>query len=316
MHYRWDLVFLINLVLDLALLGFAARVARVRFRVWRLWVAALLGASLAVAGPAALSAAAGGGGGWVVPVAALMAASGLMVLLLVWPGPWGRFAAVFGFFWVGLAAAGGLLYLLAERYPALFDSPPAILVATGVGVALGGVHLVWQAQRERAEVDDGLFELEVRLGGARSVVVALLDSGNHLRTPVGRAPVAVVEGERLRSCLPEEVLRAAGGGLDALDGLPPQWQTRCQLVPYAAVGQTGRLLLVVRPDGLAVRPRGRGDWARVEGQIGLTTGPLDPEGRYAALLPGEMVAEARHAFSRRLNHTGERGEERPDAQVH
>lgn len=316
---RPELLFIINLALDLALLWFAARVARVRYRVWRLWTAALLGSIMAVV-PVLVPAAPGVGWGWLLSAAGLVAGSALLVLLLIWPGTWSQFLAVFGFFWAGLILAGGLLLLLAERYPAVFASPPAALVAGGVGVALGGVQLLWQAHRERAEVDDGLYELEVRVGERRAVLEALLDSGNLLRTPISRQPVAVVDRERLRGCLPQAVLDAAAAGPEGLDGLPADWQSRCQLVPYAVVGRGDALLLVIRPDGLSARPRGRGDWVALEGRLGLAAGPLDPEGRYAALLPAAMAAAVRRAQGRSRGspvetQTGERGEERPDVQV-
>jgi len=319
------LLFVINLAIDLALLWFAARVARVRPRTWRLWAAALLGAVLPVV-PVVLPTTLWGD--WLISGAVVVAASAVLVFLVVWPGTWSQFAAVLGFFWTGLALAGGLLEFLAERRPDLFVTPSVALVATGVGVAIGGVQLVWQAHRERAEVDDGLYEVEVCLGDQRVTLVGLLDSGNHLRTPVSRLPVVIVPADRLRVHLPPAVISAACGDLEALDALPPAWQARCQPVPYAAVGRADGMLLVVRPDGLAVRPMGRGAWVPVRGHIGLTAHPLDPEGRYAALLPGEIAAAARrsqggsrtgeatadpeaHGRSR----TGERGEERPDAQV-
>lgn len=330
---RLDIFFLVNLGIDLALLWFAARAARVRYRAWRLWVAALLGSALAV-----LPGVPAPGGGWLLSGAVLLTGSILLVLLLVWPGTWSQFLAVFGFFWTGLIAAGGLLLLLAERYPVLFTSPPAALVAGGVGLALAGVHLLWQAHRERAEVDDALYEIEVRVGEQRAVLEGLLDSGNLLRTPITRQPVAVVDSERLRGCLPAAVAEAAKAGPQGLDRLPAEWQSRCHLVPYAAVGRGDGLLLVVRPDGLAVRPSGRGDWVPVQGYIGLAAGPLDPEGRYAALLPAAMAAEARGAQGPRGGRgawdaggasgargrsrgspveaqSGERGEGRPDVHV-
>ncbi|WP_374712330.1 sigma-E processing peptidase SpoIIGA [Symbiobacterium terraclitae] len=307
------LLFVINLAFDLALLWFAARVARVRPRTWRLWAAALLGAALAVLPVVLPTAWPGGGGDWLVSGAAVVSVSALLVLLVVWPGTWSQFAAVFAFFWTGLALAGGLLRLLEERRPDLFVSPPAILVATGVGVAVGGVQLLWQVHRERAEVDDALYELAVFFDDRRATLVGLLDSGNHLRTPVSGLPVVIVAADRMRAHLPPEVVRAAGGGLDVLDGLPPEWQVRCQLVPYAAVGRADGMLLVVRPDGLAVRPLGRGEWVPVRGHIGLAAHPLDPEGRYAALLPGEIAAAARR--NQRRSRTGEKEEEWPDAHV-
>jgi len=315
---RPELLFLVNLGLDLALLWFAARVARVRAPAWRVWLAALLGAVLAVL-PVVLPAVSPFGS-WLLSGAAVAAGSLLLVLVLVWPGTWSQFAAVLGFFWMGLILAGGLLLLLAERYPALLTAPPAALVAGGVGVTLAGAQLLWQAHRERAEVDDILWEIAVRVGDRRLVVDGLLDSGNLLRTPVGRWPVVVVEGERLRGVLPPAVLEAARAGPEGLDGLPADWQSRCQLVPYAAVGRSSGWLLVVRPDGLSIRPRGRGEWSAVEGRIGLAAGPLDPEGRYAALLPGAMAAAARRAQGRppglpAETQSGERGEERPDVHI-
>lgn len=283
---RPGVLFAINFVLDLLVLCSASRVARVRASWWRLSVASLVGAGLAVVPKLAPW------GSWLTSGPAVLLISVALVLLVVYPSTWAQFATLWGGFWIGLSLAGGLVKALKERYGPNAELIPLILVGSGVGLSLAGIYLVWQAYRERREVADGLYELQVRIGAERIVLTGFVDSGNSLRTPLGRQPVAVVEAQSLGAHLPREVLEALDRGWDALEALPEGWRARCQVLPYAVVGQPASTLLVFRPDGLAMRRPGGGPWAPVQGQIGLTAQALDAERRYQALLPGQMLSEA------------------------
>jgi stage II sporulation protein GA (sporulation sigma-E factor processing peptidase) len=276
----------INFVLDLLLLWSAAKIAWVRSSWWRLSLASLVGAGLAVLPGLGLW------GPWLTSGIGVLVLSVPLVLLVVWPSSWSQFATVWGGFWLGLALAGGLVWGLHERYGSLAASLSFILVGSGVGLSLAGLYLVWQGYRERREVTDGLYELQVQFGEQTIVLTGFVDSGNSLRTPVGRQPVAVVEIEALVSLVPSEVAAAVHEGWDALTVIPPGWRVRCQVLPYAVVGRPAAALLVVRPDGLAMRPSGGGPWVSVHGQLGLAAQPLDSGGRYQALLPGQMLSEA------------------------
>jgi len=283
---RPGVLFAINFALDLLLLWSAAKIAWVRPNWWRLSLASLLGAGLAVLPGLGIW------GAWLTSGIGILLLSVPLVLLVVWPSSWAKFATVWGGFWLGLSLAGGLVKALEERYGWSITSLPVILVGSGVGLSLAGLYLIWQAYRERREVADGLYELQVQIGEQTVVLTGFVDSGNSLRTPVGRQPVAVAEIGALGCLVPPEVALALDGGWDALTALPADWRGRCQVLPYTVVGQSAATLLVVKPDGLAMRPDGSGPWVPVHGHLGLTRQTLDAGSRYQALLPGQMLSEA------------------------
>lgn len=282
---RLESLFVVNLVINLPLFWFAGAISWAKPRFWRVVLVATVGALLALP-PAMVP-----WGGWLVSVPAVLLCSALLALLLTGPCSLRQFGAVFGVLWVGLGVSGGAVMILAERFD-LFPgiATRAVALAAGIPLALVILQMVWQAFRERKAIKEVLCPFQVRLGAKRLVLTGLVDSGNSLRTPVSRRPVAVVEADCLRPYLPPEVMEALSMGWDALASIPEEWRNRCQIIPYAAVGTPEGLLLVIAPDDMALWEQGR--WVPVGGVIGLSLQPVDPQGGYQALLSPSMLQEA------------------------
>lgn len=275
-------------MISFLLFWFAGWISWLRPRWWRLLLTAGLGAGLALA-PVVTP-----WGRWLLSGPGLAIASVLLTFFLAWPCSVRQWWAAFGGLWVAVGAAGGGALLMAASREL---EPPAgfllsgIWITAGVALALAGLWVVWQGYRERRTVVESLRRIRIRLGKEALELSALVDSGNSLCTPVGRQPVAVVEAGALESCLPPAVREAVERGWGALDELPEEWQDRCQLVPYAVVGSSGKALLAIAPDELSLWDDERGSWVPVGGVIGLSSQSLDPQGRYRALLPLTMLQE-------------------------
>jgi len=285
---RLDVLFAGNLVISFLLFWFAGWISWLRPRWWRLLLTAGLGASLALA-PVLTP-----WGRWLLSGPGLAIASVLLTFLLAWPCSVRQWWAAFGGLWVAVGAAGGGALLLAasrELEPPAGFRLSGLWVTVGVALALAGLWVVWQGYRERRAVTEAIRRIRIRMGEEEVQISALVDSGNSLCTPVGRQPVAVVEAGALGPCLAPAIREAVERGWSALDELPEEWRSRCQLVPYSAVGSLGKALLAVAPDELSLWDEVRGGWVSVGGVIGLSTQSLDPQGRYRALLPLMMLQE-------------------------
>ncbi|MFZ5815512.1 MAG: sigma-E processing peptidase SpoIIGA [Bacillota bacterium] len=284
--YRIEILFLVNLVINGLLFWFAGSISWARPRWWRILLSAAVGAGFALL-PAVAP-----WGRWFLTAPAVLILSLLLMLLVVWPCSRHQFVSAYGALWIVVGAAGGVNMLLAEQYNLAGQLLPVVLVAGGVGGGLAGLLLVWQGYRERKVVRDALCPLQIRFGEQRVELTGLVDSGNALRTPVVRRPVAIVEVEPLRQHLPPGVLEALTMGWHALEAIPAPWRSRCQLIPYSAVGSPEGALLAVVPDELRLWDGAGRRWIQVAGVIGLTLQPLDPQGHYQALLSPEMQQEA------------------------
>lgn len=285
--HRLDILFGVCFLVHLLLFWFATTISWSKPRWWRVVLAATASGMVTLV-PALVN-----WGTVLFAPSAVIAVSLLLALLVVYPCSIRQFIAVFGALWIAAPVTGGVVAALVERSGGVLGlGPPAVLVVVGFPTGLLGLALVWQAWRERQVVRDTLYQVQIEVGGQPVVLTGLFDSGNSLRTPVGRAPVAVVEVDRLRPYLPPAVVEALTMGWDALSAIPEAWQGRCQLVPYAAVGNPEGSLLVLMPDSMAIWEGRERRWVKVGGMIGLTLQPLDPHGHYQVLLPPPMLMEA------------------------
>lgn len=95
-------------------------------------------------------------------------------------------------------------------------------------------------------VGQNYVTVEIRHGGQQAVLTALRDTGNTLRDPITGESVLIVGPEaaaQLLSLTPRQ-LASPIESLSAVPGL--------RLIPYRAVGQSGGMLLAIRPQQLRI----------------------------------------------------------------
>ncbi|HYF95026.1 MAG TPA: sigma-E processing peptidase SpoIIGA [Symbiobacteriaceae bacterium] len=283
-----DVVFLANFAMDLVWLWVTASLAGLRAGRWRMAGAAAAGGLLAVW-------AWFDSGLWLRSPAGAAAGTLLLLAVAFAPCRLQQAGRLLGYFLLSGAAIAGTVSLVQLRMPgAGLYMPRAFaggLVVGGLLLCALGARQLWQAAHGRALLVRGLWSLGVTIGGQSVTLPALVDTGNHLRDPLAGTPVAVVEAAALRQALPPDVYRAVAAGWEGLERLPGEWAARCRLVPYRAVGRPDGMLLALAPDQLTVTPPGGGTGRAVPGLVGLSVSPLHPEGRYRALLPGELASD-------------------------
>ena len=96
--------------------------------------------------------------------------------------------------------------------------------------------------------------LTVKYENKSCSVDALCDTGNLLRDPIGGRSCIVVERERLRDVLPDELLLAASHGASPTADLLARYTGRVRLIPAQTATGT-RTLLGFRPDHITVDAR-------------------------------------------------------------
>jgi len=304
-----DLVFLTNLAVDGVVLMTTAKVRRINPSRRRLFAAASLGAVYA-----ALMF-------WAhIPYfysfGAKVFVSAVMVLLSFgYGGPLQytrNFAAFYVVSFVTLGGVIGLSFLLRSA-----NSPWGAMTFTEDG----GLVLEWQMQlglfvvtflmsiwlfrgasetsRKRQQLDQLVWETEVRIDDESWTFKALLDTGNRLYDPLTRTPVMIMEAALWRERLPvgwserlkEEPPDKLISELDVNASEPYTWGNRLRLIPYRAVNGSSRLMLAVKPDYVLLYRDGDGHPPLQVNRvlIGLDGGTLSSEGTYRAIVHPDMA---------------------------
>ncbi|SDF06979.1 sigma-E processing peptidase SpoIIGA [Sporolituus thermophilus] len=284
MYIYADVVIALNLIMNSLILWLTAWAAGVRYRWWRVILAASVGGLYSLIGiyqEFYLL---------YTPLAKLL----ISILLIIFSFGWQSLRLLFllvGLFYLvsfllGGAVVGWLFFSQATWLSgwqiAWYHLALGSLVGTGMAVLL--LRYVLQRRRQQRH----LYSIEVEYGGRKVSLTALLDTGNGLFSPLSRRPVIIMDCSKVMSLLSPEAaafLRtyAPNEWLTELTYCSDTgWLERVEVIPYRAVSGMS-MLLSFRPDSVTVRT-GEGTTRASGVLIGIYGGRLSADDKYSALL--------------------------------
>ncbi|WP_438433424.1 sigma-E processing peptidase SpoIIGA [Gorillibacterium sp. sgz500922] len=294
-----DLLFLINLLIDGALLLVTAWTLKTVYRLWRIAAAAALGALYVVLlffpNPSFLFSF---GAKALVSLAMLAIAFGY--------GGLGRYLRHLGaFYLVNFAVAGGIFalsYLLMSSdglmAGILFSRLGGMPFSSGLlGVLLCCFlwlfYRLFQSSRTRQQLSARLAEVRIELGGHAYSCAGLVDTGNQLYDPLTRTPVMIIEAAEWKDVIPETWIKQIRSSeadriITAIGEGDYPFQDRLRLVPYRGVNRGTQFLLALKPDLVTVRYEEQ-EWETSRVLVGLDGGRLSRDGSYRAILHPKLL---------------------------
>lgn len=293
-----DLVFLMNWLIDGALLLATGWTRKLRFRWWRVALAAAIGAAYTLL--------------MLLPKLSFLFSFGVKLLLSA-----AMLLSAFGFgtkpaflrnlaafYLINFALAGGIFalhYLLmpagevfngiwVTRSRGLFFQFRVGFSFLIAALALSLVYFlrVFQSSKQREAVARLIADVTIQVEGVRLTCKGLVDTGNQLYDPLTKTPVMIVEAKLWQDALPAEWINkirtsdaeqivAAIGSYDFI------WQDRLRVVPYRGVNRGTQFMLAIKPDLVSVLYQDK----KLESRkvlIGFDGGTLSSDGTYQAII--------------------------------
>ncbi|MDQ0900137.1 MULTISPECIES: sigma-E processing peptidase SpoIIGA [unclassified Paenibacillus] len=300
-----DLIFLLNFLIDAAMLLVTAKTRKISFKWWRIVGSSVLGASYVVI--------------MFLPVPLFLFTFSVKCMFCI-----GMIMTAFGFgslqnllrnigtfLLVNFAVAGGMFgihYVLASSSDVMKG-----IVFTQTGVAMfqlqvGGIlfvlvlllpllwwfRTVFQSSKQREVLTSYLAEVTIHVGDYTASCKGLIDTGNQLYDPLTRTPVMVMEVSEWGDVLPVEWLqRIRSADVDQIiSGLGVEefvWQDRLRLVPYRGVNRNTQFMLAIKPDKVVITH----NHLHIEASkvlIGLDGGKLCSDGTYQAIIHPALIS--------------------------
>ncbi|MDO3678137.1 sigma-E processing peptidase SpoIIGA [Paenibacillus ehimensis] len=292
-----DVIFLINVLIDGALLWTTAWSRKLRYRPWRLGLSAAIGGSYAVMlffPPLS----------FLFTFALKFALSMLMLLTAFGFGGLQHFLRNLGAFYVINFMAAGAVFGCAYFWQSSSEIVNGILFSHDLGVTLTMLAFsfplalwlcrhVLQALRRKQELASFLAKVEVHIDEFASSCTGLIDTGNQLYDPLTKTPVMVMEaaqwGERIPEAWLAKIRRAEVDQLVTSIGTEPfVWQDRLRLVPYRGVNRNTQFMLALKPDRVVITT-GSGQIEANKVLIGLDGGRLSSDNAYQAIIHPSLV---------------------------
>ncbi|MFD0715145.1 sigma-E processing peptidase SpoIIGA [Paenibacillus sp. GCM10027626] len=298
-----DVLFMMNLLINGAVLLLTAWIRGVRTKWWRILVAASLGAGYAVMllfPPFSIL--------FTIPVKLLF--SIVMLLCAFGFGSIQIFLRCIGAFYAVNFTAGGAVigvhYLLMSgsgdmwrtlqwvdgvMYTKLKLGIVFLLCTIAVGLYI--YRSVFVFRKEKELVDNHLAEVYVTIDGKERRCTGLIDTGNQLYEPLTRTPVMVMEASLWQEELPEAWMKGikesqADKLIAHMGRASFAWQDRLRLVPYRGVNRGAQFMLAIKPDLVVIEREGiRYEATKV--LIGLDAGKLVADGAYQAIIHPSLL---------------------------
>ncbi|BBW96786.1 sigma-E processing peptidase SpoIIGA [Geobacillus sp. FSL W8-0032] len=295
-----DVIWLLNVCFDALLLWLTALMLKRPIVWWRLLAGALIGSMLVVL--------------LFTPAAAIaqhpLSKIGVSVLIVLaafgFKRPRYLLENMLAFYFATFAVGGGMLavhYFFAQHWSVrqglLFMRQPGAGDPISWLFVIVGFPVLWLFSRRRVEAIrekklrfEHIIDVTVIWDGRTLALRGLIDSGNQLVDPLTKTPVMVVEREKAKGVLPEDLLVCLGSHA-SLDALPERWMDRLRLIPYRSVGSGPQWMMAIKPDGVMLRYEN--EWLEVaHGLVALSTEPLSADGEYDCIVHPKMVQTGRN----------------------
>ena len=125
-------------------------------------------------------------------------------------------------------------------------------------VLLGGligfliIVLSFKTIKKRIEKNDMKCEIKIKINNNETIVNGIVDTGNFLVEPITKRPVVIVESEKLKNIIPDEILdnleRIISGNIKVKN----EYMSRIRLIPFTALGTENGLLLGIKADEIII----------------------------------------------------------------
>jgi stage II sporulation protein GA (sporulation sigma-E factor processing peptidase) len=298
-----DIIFLLNVLIDGALLWTTAWSRKLDFRWWRLICSASIGGAYVVF--------------MFFPPLSFLFTFGvkflLSLLMLLTAFGFGGlpyfFRNVGAFYIVNFAAAGTILGV-HYFWMSSSDVMNGILFTqsggTGHELHVGLLFVlalllfaVWlfrqvhQTAKRKADMTSYFAGVVVHIDEFARHCTGLIDTGNQLYDPLTKTPVMVMElsqwGDKFPESWKNKIERSEVDQiLSALDSSEFAWQDRLRLVPYRGVNRSTQFMLAIKPDRVVITHNGK-QYESIRVLIGLDAGKLSSDNAYQAIIHPSLL---------------------------
>lgn len=135
---------------------------------------------------------------------------------------------------------------------------------------------------------DMFCNIKININSNTIYTKAIIDTGNFLKEPITKIPVAVVEKDILKGVIPEEILNNLSNIIEGKEIALGEYLSKIRLIPFMSLGKENGMLIGIKADGLAINTQD--DVLFIENIIiGIYDGNLSKTGKYKALIGLELL---------------------------
>ncbi len=215
-----------------------------------------------------------------------------------------EFARLIGVFYISSfifgGAAFGLFYLLNGikfSYKGVFylERFPARLLLLSIITAYFIVKYSWDYILYRIRREKVLTKIIICFDNRKTLLTALVDTGNSLNDPISKLPVVVAEYSSVKEILPYEIQRLfednKENNLNLIASVmsKSEWLTKFRIIPFKSLGSENAMMIGFKPDEFNIENQNEKQIIK-EIIIGIYNKRLSRDGEYSALIHPDILS--------------------------
>lgn len=204
------------------------------------------------------------------------------------------------FYLTSFCFGGAAYYLLYNLSPNLIKTINGALVGTyPIKIAvLGGIlgffiiNISFRIIKTKLTKKDMLYDIEIFYKENKTTIKVILDTGNLLTDPITKTPVLIVESQKLKNIIPENILNNIeniiyNSGFEYID---EEIKTRCSFIPFSSIGRNNGIIIGFRPDYIKIYTN-EGEEIRKKVIVGIHNNKIAKNGLYSGLIGLNLLNE-------------------------
>ena len=184
--------------------------------------------------------------------------------------------------------AFALIYLISptkmiiEKGVLIGTYPIKIILFGGI---LGFIIITMAFKSIKAKISkkDLLCNIKININSKSVCIKAIIDTGNFLKDPISNVPVMVVEKEKLRGVISDNILNNLDEIINGKDIKIDEIISKIKVIPFNSIGKENGMLLGVKADNIMVEMENNYKLVN-EIIVGIYDGKLNKGNKYSGLI--------------------------------
>lgn len=165
----------------------------------------------------------------------------------------------------------------------LIGVSPIKIIITGGLIGFIIITISFKNIKGKLTKKDMICDIEIIQKDKTKQMKAIIDTGNLLTDPITKAPIIIVEKDKLIDIFPKNILENTINFIEGKDVEMGEYLSKIRIIPFKSLGKENGLLLGIKVDGVIINYQNNDNFVK-EVIVGIYEKKLSNNDSYSALI--------------------------------
>lgn len=165
----------------------------------------------------------------------------------------------------------------------LIGISPIKIIITGGLIGFIIITISFKNIKGKLTKKDMICDIKIIQKDKTKQIKAIIDTGNLLTDPITKAPIIIVEKDKLMDIFPKNILENIINFIEGKDVEMGEYLSKIRIIPFKSLGKENGLLLGIKVDGVIINYQNNDNFVK-EVIVGIYEKKLSNNNSYSALI--------------------------------